>query len=145
MSKTLTITSYAEQLLQHVHYVDIYGRNVGLDFHTIRAMIKEKFPKASASQAVLRYIKCRMVAASVQLPARPRVRSGSRIRPAANYTRALLMRKSEDGLGLTFRKVTKLVRESYPEVKPMSLMHVCRQLRAHGFTPPDRPAPKGKA
>jgi hypothetical protein len=141
MSKKLTIRAYTEQLLQHVHFVDVHGRKIGYDYPRIRDMIKAKFPNSNSSQAALRYERLRLMNRTrATLPMHPRVRSGSRVRPAAEYTRALLMRRNPQGHGLSFRRIRELVHESFPEVKPLSLVHVCRQLRAHGLTPPEQRA-----
>lgn len=121
MTKTATITAYAKELLLQVHFVDRHGHKIGYDFHKIIASIKRRFPKCGMSIASLRYIKCKMPG---PLPKHPRVRNGSRLRAAHEYTRALLMQRDANGNGLTFTMIRSRVSVSFPEVKrKLSLRH----------------------
>lgn len=127
MTKTATITAYAEELLQQVHFVNVHGHKVGLDFHKIILLVKRRFPKCSMSIASLRYIKCKM---TVPLPKHPRVREGSRRRAAHEYTRSLLMRRDANGNGLTFETIRTLVWRSFPKELRLSLPYLEIKLKS---------------
>lgn len=144
MSRRGTIKEYAEELLCHVSFVDIYGRDIGYDYVHILAMIRKRFPKSSATRAggnfgrggftkaALRYIRAQM---TCRLPARLR----SRRRMAREYTRVLLTHKNAAGVGLTFLSVRRRVRVKFPEQPMLSMHHVVGNMVRRGVVMPTRP------
>lgn len=117
-----TVREAAEALLTQVVYVDMYGRNVGLPYKAILAELHSTFPEGSkqwpgkrTSIKSLRRIGYALSAQNVRLPVRRR----SVNILARDYARALLL-KTEDGIGLTFERISRIVKRKYPEMKRLT-------------------------
>jgi hypothetical protein len=120
-----TIREAAEALLTQVVYVDMYGRNVGLPYKAILAELHATFPEGSkqggggpgkrTSVKTLRRIGYAINAQGVRLPVRRR----SITILARDYARSLLL-KTEDGIGIPFERISRLVKRKYPGMKSLT-------------------------
>jgi hypothetical protein len=122
------VKEYATTLLLTVNYVDIYGRNVGLDYATILSRIKAKFPMSSLTLKELQKTAYTLNGSGTRLPARRR----SRKILARDFIRSRLI------AGDTFDKIKSMTRYRFPGVP----MPVLEWVRAHlvraGMLPPKK-------
>lgn len=120
-----TIRSYAEHLLTKTDFVDCHGRRVGLDYPTIIALIKRKFPSSRTSTPSLRQ-NVYMLDPSTRLP----VRRKSRRLLAREYARTLLMQRDSNGKGLPLEKVSWKIKGKFRDVPKISATRLALMLPA---------------
>lgn len=130
------IKEYATELLLSVSFIDIYGRKVGIDYATILAHIRTKFPSSTTSPShttlkELQKIAYALNATGVPLPARRR-------------SRKILVRdfiRSQLVAGKSYQAIRAAARRRFPGVPlPASLDMVRAHLVRARLLPPKQRA-----
>jgi hypothetical protein len=134
-----TAKQYAQDLLTQINYVDVFGRNVGLDYQHILICLKKEFPKSNTSIKELQKTAYGMNAQGTRLPARRR----SRRILARDFARSLLIQADADDVGLSYLSIRSRVRVRFPEQKLLSLSQMRGHLSRAGIKlPASRPGKK---
>ena len=131
-SRASTIKKFAHDYFTRVHFIDIYGRNVGYDYEHILAELRKEFPRAKTSKRWLRKMAYELNGL-VRMPMRRR----SRRALAESYAEVLLLRRRGKSV---YGGVTTEVKKQFPEqhLSAPDLRRLESSLRYRKFAVPPR-------
>lgn len=89
MQQHPSMRAYAQELMQRVDHTDADGRNIGLDYDQIRAMVLRAFPRVTCHNKhfgkpskcgikEMHEMACELNRQGVRMPFRPRRKRGSK-------------------------------------------------------------------